>query len=114
MSMTLQFVLFVLTVWSLARFFAFDAFPPVRAFRTFLARWADGEDGDGSRFAEWTFYLVTCVWCSSPYIGLVVWALAEATTDLSFPAPALWIIAARPLAGVLNGIEDMIDAITAR
>lgn len=107
--MWFQFFLYSLAVWSITRLIAADAFPPMRRARGFVIdrTLADGElAGFG--------YLITCFWCLSVYVAMGVWLGMEAVTDWSFPAPFLWIMAARPVTGMLNSIEDLVDAVTAR
>jgi hypothetical protein len=103
--MTLQFVMFALTVWSVTRLFTTDGFPPIDKTRNRILDAGTLDDG-----YRWFAYLAICQWCLSFWVAIAVWATAELVTDLSFPAPAGWILAARVTTGVADLIEDRLSA----
>lgn len=104
--MTLQFAMFVLTVWSVTRLLTLDGFAPFRVPRDWII--ARGTTPDGEH--RWYAYLAMCPWCVSFWVGIGVWAAGVLLTDLEFPAPAAWILSARVLTGVFDLIEDRLQA----
>jgi hypothetical protein len=121
--MTLEVVILALAVARLTRLVTTDTFPPIRKAREWvLLRWPDADtsfgdseviDGhlasgrsvyrfDGAWYATdpyaWS-ELLTCVWCASVWIGVIVWV-----AYLLYPVTAM--IAAPFALSQMAGILD--------
>lgn len=103
--MTLQFVVFCLTVWSVTRLLVVDGFPPIAGPRDWVIDRGRREDGSLSAVA----YLWACMGCMGFWVAVAVWAAGDYLTDLSFPAPVAWILAGRVVTSLLGLVEDLID-----
>ena len=100
----LLFTLYAVTVWSITRLVAVDAFPPIAAARGWIT----------DRTGDTISYLVVCLWCLSFWVAVATWAALTYGFDYSMPAPVLWIFAARVVAGFGDTIESALDAYTRR
>lgn len=102
----------IAAIWRLTRLLVSDDFPPVRATRDWFVRTfgvvdAEGNLTGGRRLGGIGYaiaYVWTCPWCMSPYVGALVWAVAD--WRLSVPFPWLILAAGSGLSGVMSWVES--------
>jgi hypothetical protein len=90
-------VLVCLATYRVTRLICQDSFPPLRGLRErVLRRWGE---------LSWQFYLSTCMWCVSVYVGgLVTWLSWLLLRD-GLAAPLLvW-----PVASAVTGLIAVIE-----
>lgn len=83
-------ILVCLATYRITRLIVRDLFPPVEKFREWVIRKFGA--------SHWLSYLVTCYWCVSMYVGIVIVALTWWFYDLPYPL-LVW-----PVASAVTGL----------
>lgn len=95
--MTLLVVLLCLATYRATRLLVVDEFPPIAATRD----WITDKAGPYSSIA----YLVHCPWCTGMYVAAGLVAGTDLLTDWSVPVPALLILVASGVTGLIATVE---------